>query len=502
MGAGQSGGDVSKRHHWLRGLGCIVGVMLMWGCDPGSRSRDGEDAANVVARVGGREVRAGELDASMRLPLHDLARARYRLRLEALRGLIAQHLAQEREVSLARALGDGEAELLLAPPEPPRVVFEIEGLPIRGASDASVVVTVFCDFDSSACTRVQPALRVLVAEFAGRVRLSHRDFPVSSGADPGGAAAALGCAGGQGALTELHDALYARPGRRDLGGLARLAGALGLDVDRFRACLGEGAEMARVDESVAMGRHLGVRDVPSGFVNGLYVTGAAPVELRRLVVRELERLGLDAEPERLAASDLGLSLVGMVRHRHADESLATIRIAGQGRSHSFRPGETVIADVVLEEVRDDGVVLRRGERTELLPIYRGHSTSRSGLPPARAFAGPDEPEEELPSDDVRVVRLSRDSVELALDRREELESALHPGVVDPEGRVLLEIDAIEPGDLYDLLGLELGDVLMVVDGELIDERENPLWEVLEARSLVELVVGRNGEPQIVEIEID
>jgi type II secretory pathway component PulC len=239
-------------------------------------------------------------------------------------------------------------------------------------------------------------------------------------------------------------------------------------------------------------------------VNGLYVTGANPEELHRLVVRELTRAGLDAEPRQLAASDLGITLVGMVHHRQAERSLATLRIAGASRSRTLRPGESVVAGVTLEEVRDDGVVLRRGAQTEFLPVYRHSSGPRRGELPAVSAPPPELAgfEEPQPGADIFSVRLSRDFVDETLDRQSDLDAMLYPGFAGPDGRMLLEVAAIAPGDLFDQLGLERGDVLMRVDGELIDERENPLWDVLDARSLVELVVARDGETRIVEVEID
>jgi hypothetical protein len=189
----------------------------------------------------------------------------------------------------------------------------------------------------------------------------------------------------------------------------------------------------------------------------------------------------------------------MVRSVRAQRSLATIRIAREKRARSFLPGETIVDDVVLERVREDGVFLREGERVEFLPVLPP--------PPARRLAlrlAPPGPELRVevggpPADDVRV--LGRDEVAAALDRRGDLESMLGVDESDAAGRGLLHLAEVEPGGLYDRLGLEPGDVLVEVNDAPIYDEDNPLWDALATDSRLHLVVRRDGATRESEIQI-
>jgi len=471
----------------------------------GSGETGGERAADddSVGEIAGRRISAAELDRPLAIALHDLERDRYELRAARLRELI-------REETHAGA-GDGEgtvdgdageprdASIWLEPPEPPRLALELAGRPLYGDLSAPVTVTVFCDFDVPACGGLQPALRTLVAEFPRRVRVTHRDLRQETRRGPVLVAAAVGCADEQSEIQRYVRALTNPPVRRGRAGLVRIARELGLDAAAFRSCLDSGRQAAWADESDALARNLGIHAVPTAFVNGLYVRDADLEEVRRLVGIELARIGASSEPEILMARESGLTLVGMVRNARANRSLATIRIAREQRARSFRPGETVVDGIVLDRVRDDGVRLRRGERTEFLPVAPSapaHTLSRNRGRPAPAVrievGGPS-------IDDVR--RIDRVQLEQALATREELESLLDVGETDAAGRGLLEVVEVPRGSLFEQLGLSPGDVLVEVDGAPIYAERNPLWDVLARSSRVHLVVRRGQTPWETQLEV-
>jgi predicted DsbA family dithiol-disulfide isomerase len=458
-----------------------------------------------VGEIAGRRISAAELDRPLRIALHDLERDRYELRVERMRGLVREASEAGRaEAGHGEGRGravEGEDPLIwLEPPPPPRLDLELAGRPLYGEAQAPVSVTVFCDFDVPACAALQPALRTLVAEFPERVRVAHRDLAEAPGRDSVRVAAAVGCADEQGQIQRFVRAVTTPPLRRGRAGLLRISRELRLDEGSFAACLDSGRQAARADESDTLARHLGIRSVPSAFVNGLYARGADLEEVRRLVGIELARIGEQAEPEVLIASEAGLTLVGMIRNAREDRSLATIRIAREQRARSFRPGETIVGGVVLDAVREDGVVLRKGERVEFMAVVPS--------PPARALSrnqGRPPPDVRIevggPSiDDLRFI--DRVEVEAALVARDDLESLLEVEETDAAGRGLLQVAEIPRGSLFERVGLEAGDVLVEVDGSPIYAEDNPLWDVLATGSRVHLVVRRGGAPWETRIEVE
>jgi len=126
----------------------------------------------------------------------------------------------------------------------------------------------------------------VLAEFAGRVRLVYKDFPLPSHAGARPAAEAARCAADQGQFWPYHDLLFlARPAfsREALIGYAE---RLRLDRAAFVACLDGGVHREAVSADVAQGRALGVTGTPTFFVNGKQLVGAQPLEAFREAVQQ------------------------------------------------------------------------------------------------------------------------------------------------------------------------------------------------------------------------
>jgi len=244
----------------------------------------GAESERAVARVDGEAITAAELDSALRLALYDLEYVRYEARLAKL-----QELVQER---LRRAPGESAAdrvEILLEPPDPPRIALELGDAPVRGAAAAEVVLVEFVDFESAHCRRMQPILRRLLEGYAGVLQLVVFDLPLPFHPHAKQAASAAGCAAEQGAYWAYHDALLqtARPLDRDE--LERQAGRLSLDEEPFALCL-DRHTAAAVEADLGVAAALGLRVVPTFFVNGLYLRGPRSYEeLARVIDRELGR---------------------------------------------------------------------------------------------------------------------------------------------------------------------------------------------------------------------
>ncbi len=152
--------------------------------------------------------------------------------------------------------------------------------PILGDADAPVTIIEFSDYECPYC-RVWHAqvFGELIATYGTKVRFVYRDFPLDQihpQARPSALAAT--CAGEQGKYWEYHDLLFTS----DLGlsDEARAAHAqrLGLDLERFAACMARSATNDEVDSDQRDGLAAGVQGTPTFFINGRPLVGAQPFE--------------------------------------------------------------------------------------------------------------------------------------------------------------------------------------------------------------------------------
>jgi len=152
----------------------------------------------------------------------------------------------------------------------------------RGAADAPATLVEYGDFECPYCAAARPIVRELLERLDGRLRVVYRHFPLTREHPRAQAAAeAAEAAGAQGRFWEMHDLLYASPGKLADADLRGHVAALGLDPARFDAEMAAHAHAARVGEDAAGGAVSGVSGTPTFFVNGVRHDG--PVGLRELL---------------------------------------------------------------------------------------------------------------------------------------------------------------------------------------------------------------------------
>ena len=126
----------------------------------------------------------------------------------------------------------------------------------------------------------------MLQEFKGKVRVVHKDFPLSSHTGALPAAEAARCAGAQGVFWAYHDLLYLSVPDFSRDDLIRYAGRLNLDRDAFTTCIDTRRLRKDVATDVAEGRAIGLRGTPTFLVNGTVLVGAQPIEAFREAIRE------------------------------------------------------------------------------------------------------------------------------------------------------------------------------------------------------------------------
>lgn len=326
---------------------------------------------------------------------------------------------------------NARVELRLEPPEPPRLAIPPSPGPSLGPETAPVTLVAFVDFESPHCRRLQPVLRRVLDEHPDAVRLEIRDLPLPYHRRAFDAAKAARCAGEQDAYWAYHDRLLLEQPAFAPADLERHAARLDLDPERFAACLAAPRQAERIRTDVALAASLGVHRAPTLFVNGLYLAGDPSFEaIERLLGGELERIAR-ASPSSPSSPD------------------------SAARTPSRVPSSALVPEA-------------EAQWPHLAP-------------------------EEMPEPEL-VLNLDRKAILRALEDRRRLDEKLEASSGRFSGRRLLKLRRVDEDDLYGHLGLEPGDVLLLIDGRFVTAGSDRLWDALAESDGFTLLVMRRGRP--------
>lgn len=140
---------------------------------------------------------------------------------------------------------------------------------VVGDPEAKVTLMEFGDYESEACVQANEVVKELLEQFNGKVNFVFRHFPLTKIHQRAHKAAEAAIAAGQeGKFWEMHQALLAN--RRNLGliSLKGYAREVGVTNKRFLDDLMNGTFGWQVQGDLQEGLKMGVRDVPSFFING------------------------------------------------------------------------------------------------------------------------------------------------------------------------------------------------------------------------------------------
>ena len=238
-----------------------------------------------------------ELDGRVVAPTEAEVRAFYDRELQAsgtyhyddIRDQLAAHLLSERRKQATVALierlrAEAQVQLFLVPP---RVQVHGDG-PSRGPGDAAVTIIEFSDFQCPYCRQQAVTLHRVLEEYPRDVRLVFLDFPLSAHPDARNAAQAAGCAGEQGQFWAMHDLLFQHQEALGAEDLRTYAQKVGIDANKFDACMKSGRQTPGIDKTVRLGEEIGVDGTPALFVNGRPLAGAVSyAELKQTIDEEL-----------------------------------------------------------------------------------------------------------------------------------------------------------------------------------------------------------------------
>jgi protein-disulfide isomerase len=138
-----------------------------------------------------------------------------------------------------------------------------------GPDHARVIVVEYGDFECPTCKVAAPAVKMLLDDYAGKVRFVFRHFPLEEVHPHALAAAeAAECAGEQGKFWEMSDLLFANQSHLQAKHLRSYADQLGLDMAQYTAEMDDHVYLQRIREHIDGGKRSRVRGTPGFFVNG------------------------------------------------------------------------------------------------------------------------------------------------------------------------------------------------------------------------------------------
>ena len=167
---------------------------------------------------------------------------------------------------------------------------------VLGSPNAPVEVMEFADFECPACGQfavlTEPQVRTELVN-TGKVRVRFLDFPLQMHRNTWDASLAAACANDQGKFWEMHDALFANQDKwngeatsRPRGPISELAKGIGLDMNKYGACMDNDTHRAQIQANQAEAIRRQVGQTPTFIFNGTVVPGAIPFDAYKHYVDE------------------------------------------------------------------------------------------------------------------------------------------------------------------------------------------------------------------------
>ncbi len=126
------------------------------------------------------------------------------------------------------------------------------------------------------------------------MRLVFKNFPLRKHKFSKKAAVAAFAARRQGKFWEYHDLLFENGDALSEQKFRQIARELGLDLERFEKDINDLKIVARINQDIRLGAHMGVRGTPTVFINGSVSKARTLEALEAAVKNELEKVGKGA----------------------------------------------------------------------------------------------------------------------------------------------------------------------------------------------------------------
>jgi protein-disulfide isomerase len=177
-----------------------------------------------------------------------------------------------------------------------RAQIQMNDAPAMGEAKAPVTLVEYSDFECPVCRGLHDALRSLLPNYSGKLRVVFKDFPLEQ-IHPWARTAAIAgrCAYQQDSKSfwKMYDLIYDNQEIISAGNvwtkMMDYAGQSGLNTDTFKSCMASPEAAAAVNASRENGQQLEVNSTPTVFVNGRRLVGADAHVVEQYINYELAR---------------------------------------------------------------------------------------------------------------------------------------------------------------------------------------------------------------------
>jgi protein-disulfide isomerase len=236
-------------------------------------------ACGLAAAVPAQAIRAAGIPSEQRQAIegiiHDYLLNNPDVLIEALRSA-EDKVNREADAKATKVLSDRASE-----------VFENPATPVGGNPKGNVTIVEFFDYRCPYCKQVLPALQALLKEDHG-LRFVYKEFPVLGPASVTAAHAAL-AAQRQGKYEALHTVLMAAKGQITEDTIYKVAGSVGLDVDRLKQDMTAPEIEQELKANLALAEALNIRGTPGFIIGKKIVPGALDLDALKDMIAEARK---------------------------------------------------------------------------------------------------------------------------------------------------------------------------------------------------------------------
>jgi protein-disulfide isomerase len=178
-----------------------------------------------------------------------------------------------------------------AGPDPNKVYDIAAGnAPSVGPASAKVTILHYFDYQCPFCVRVAPTLDQVLKNYPNDVRVVYKMHPLPFHPNAMPAAEAAMAANAQGKFAPMNEKLLANSSALSRDKYLQFATEIGLDVKKFTSDIDAQANKKTIDEQTKEAMNVGATGTPASFVNGRFISGAAPYEaFKKLIDEEIAK---------------------------------------------------------------------------------------------------------------------------------------------------------------------------------------------------------------------
>jgi protein-disulfide isomerase len=231
-------------------------------------------AAGLPRSVGAADITPAQRQAIEGI-IHDYLVQNPDVLIEALRKA-EEKMSHDAEDKASRALVDRQQE-----------IFDDPATPVGGNPKGDVAIVEFFDYRCPYCKQVQPAIQSLLDQDRN-LRFVYKELPVLGPQSVVAAHAAL-AARQQGKYEAFHSAMMATKGQIGDDTVYRVAGSVGLDVDRLKQDMATPEIVQAVKANLALANALDIHGTPAFIVGDHIVPGAIDLDALKDLVADARK---------------------------------------------------------------------------------------------------------------------------------------------------------------------------------------------------------------------